>query len=90
MLETSNSKFSACKLRQKVVEKLGASPTQYSSLLQTEKLVRKRALEGKRFVNLSLGLNCLFCFVISIPIAIMVILRVDVFTIYLCILIEIY
>lgn len=80
MLETSNSKFSACKLRQKVVEMLGASPTQYRYLLQTEKLVQKRALEGKRFVNLSLGLNCLFCFVISIPIAIMVILRVDVFT----------
>ncbi len=80
MLETSNSKFSACKLRQKVVEMLGASPIQYRHLLQTEKLVQKRALEGKRFVNLSLGLNCLFCFAISIPIALMVILRVDVFT----------
>ena len=80
MFETSNSKFSACKLRQKVVEMLGASPTQYGYLLQTEKLVRKRALEGKRFVNLSLGLNCLFCFVISIPIAVMVILRIDVFS----------
>ena len=80
MLETSNSKFSAYKLRQKVVEMLGASPTQYRYLLQTEKLMQKRALEGKRFVNLSLGLNCLFCFLISIPIAVMVILRVDVFT----------
>ncbi len=80
MLETSNSKFSAGKLRQKVVEMLGASPTQYRYLLQTEKLIQKRALEGKRFVNLSLGLNCLFCFAISIPIAIMVILRVDAFT----------
>ncbi|MCY3739464.1 MAG: hypothetical protein OXH00_00435 [Candidatus Poribacteria bacterium] len=65
---------------EKIVERLGASPTQYSSLLQTEKLVQKRALEGKRFANLSLGLNCLFCFIISISIAIMVILRVDVFT----------
>ena len=65
---------------EKIVGRLGASPTQYKYLLQTEKLVQKRALEGKRFVNLSLGLNCLFCFTISIPIAIMVILRVDVFT----------
>ena len=80
MLQTSNSKFSAGKLRQKVVEMLGASPTQYKYLLQTEKLAQKRSLEGKRFVNLSLGLNCLFCFLISIPIAAMVILRVDVFT----------
>ena len=65
---------------EKIVGKLSASPTQYRCLLQTEKLVQKRALEGKRFVNLSLGLNCLFCFAISIPIAVMVILRVDVFT----------
>ena len=80
MVESSNSKFSACKLRQKVVEMLGASPTQYRYLLQTEKLVEKRALEGKRFVNLSLGLTCLFCFIMSIPIAFMMLLPVDVFT----------
>ena len=65
---------------EKIVRMLGASPTQYRYLLKTEKLVGKRALEGKRFANLSLGLNCLFCFLISIPIAVMVILRVDVFT----------
>ena len=65
---------------EKIVERFCDSPTQYRYLLQTEKLVQKRALEGKRFVNLSLGLNCLFCFAISIPIAVMVILRVDVFT----------
>ena len=64
----------------KIIKMLGASPTQYRYLLQTEKLVQKRALKGKRSVNLSLGLNCLFCFVISLPIAIMVILRMDVFT----------
>ena len=80
MLEFSNSKFSACKLRQKIVELLGASPTQYRYLLQTEKLVEKRALEGKRFVNLSLGLTCLICFVMSIPIVFMMLLPVDVFT----------
>ena len=44
MLETSNSKFSAGKLRQKIVEILGASPTQYRYLLETEKVVEKRAL----------------------------------------------
>ena len=77
MLDTSNSKF--CKLRQKIVAMLGASPTQYRYLLQTEKLVEKRALEGKRFVNLSLGLTCLFCFVMSIPIAFMMLLPISVF-----------
>ncbi len=65
---------------EKIVERLGASATQYRYLLQTEKLVQKRALKRKRAVNLSLGLNCLFCFTISIPIAVMVILQVDVFT----------
>ena len=79
MLESSNSKFSACKLRERIVAMLGASPTQYRYLLQTEKLVEKRALEGKRFVNLSLGLTCLFCFVMSIPIAFMMLLPISVF-----------
>ena len=65
---------------EKIVELLGASPTQYRQLLQTEKMVEKRALEGKRFVNLSLGLTCLFCFVMSIPLAAVILLPVDVFT----------
>ena len=65
---------------EKIVERFCDSPTQYRYLLQTEKLMQKRALEGKRFVNLSLGLNCLFCFLISLSVAAMVILQVDVFT----------
>ncbi|MCG9134367.1 hypothetical protein J5I95_22110 [Candidatus Poribacteria bacterium] len=70
MLETSNSKFSACKLRQKVVEMLGASPTQYRYLLQTEKLIDKRALKGKNnFGNFSLAAVWFFCFTISISVA---------------------
>ncbi|MDE0397151.1 MAG: hypothetical protein OXL96_05030 [Candidatus Poribacteria bacterium] len=63
----------------KIVAMLGASPTQYRHLLKTEKLVEKRALEGKRFVNLSLGLTCLFCFVMSIPITFMMLLPISVF-----------
>lgn len=74
-------KFLACKLRQKIVEMLGGSPTQYRYLLETEKLVTRRALEGKRFVNLSLGLTCLFCFFMSIAFAIIPLLTsMDVFT----------
>ena len=66
---------------QKIIGMLGASPTQYRCLLKTEKMVEKRALEGKRFVNLSLGLTCLFCFFISLPVAAMgIFLPVDVFT----------
>ena len=65
---------------EKIVGMLGASPTQYRYLLKIEKMVEKRAFEGKRFANLSLGLNCLFCFFISLSVAVMVILRVDVFT----------
>ena len=79
MLKSSNSKFSAFKFREKIVAMLGASPTQYRHLLKIEKLVEKRALEGKRFVNLSLGLTCLFCFVMSIPIAFMMLLPISVF-----------
>ena len=80
MLETSNSKFSACKLRRKVVEMLGASPTQYKYLLNTEKLVEKRALKGNRFTNLSLGLACALFFFIGLSICTMLFLSLDVFT----------
>ncbi len=55
---------------EKIVEMLGASPTQYRSLLQTEKLVEKRALEGKNIsVNFSLAAGWFFYFIISIPLA---------------------
>ena len=55
---------------EKIVEMLGASPTQYRYLLQTEKLVEKRALEEKNnFVNFSLVAGWFFCFIISIPLA---------------------
>ena len=64
----------------KIVMTLGGSAVQYRLLLKTERLVEKRALEGRRFVNLSLGLTCLMCFVMSIPIAFMMLLPVDVFT----------
>ena len=33
---------------EKIVGMLGASPTQYRYLLQTEKLMEKRALEGEK------------------------------------------
>ena len=53
---------------EKIVEMLGASPTQYRYLLQTEKLMEKRALEGKnKFDNFSLAAAWFFCFIISIP-----------------------
>ena len=55
---------------EKIVEMLGASPTQYRYLLQTEKLMEKRALEGKNnFGNFSLAAVWFFCFIISIPLA---------------------
>ena len=55
---------------EKIVEMLGASPTQYRYLLQTEKLMEKRALEGKNnFANFSLAAVWFFCFIISISVA---------------------
>ena len=55
---------------EKIVEMLGASPTQYRYLLQTEKLMEKRALEGKNnFVNFSFAAVWFFCFIISISVA---------------------
>ena len=65
---------------EKIVEMLGASPTQYRYLLNTEKLVEKRALKGNRFVNLSLGLSCgIFCFM-GLSMASMLFISLDVFT----------
>ena len=66
MFEPSNSKFSAGKLRQKIAIMFGASPTQYRYLLETEKIVEKRALEQKGdSPNLQLIVTCLLCFSIS-------------------------
>ena len=63
----------------KIAGMLGASPTQYRILLQTEKIVEKRARKGKRAFNFSLTLNCLFCFFISIPVTAHLFLRPNVF-----------
>ncbi len=67
---------------EKIVEMLGASPTQYRYLLQTEKLVEKRALEGKNIsVNFSLAATWGFCFIISIPLtAIPFFFPIDIFS----------
>ena len=64
----------------KIVEMLGASPTQYRHILNTEKLVEKRALKGNRWVNLSLGLTCGLFFFIGLSIATMLLVSLDVFT----------
>lgn len=67
MLKTSNSKVSACTLRQKVAVMFGASPTQYRHLLEIEKMVENRAREGKNNLShLSLALTCTVCFIISV------------------------
>ncbi|MCY3739463.1 MAG: hypothetical protein OXH00_00430 [Candidatus Poribacteria bacterium] len=64
----------------KIVELLGASPTQYRYLLNTEKLVEKRALKGNRFVNLSLGLSCGIFFIVGLSSASMLLVSLNVFT----------
>ena len=64
----------------KIVEMLGASPTQYRYLLNTEKLVEKRALKGNRFVNLSLGLSCGIFFIVGLSSASMLLVSLNVFT----------
>ena len=65
---------------EKIVTLLGASPAQYKMLLKTEKLVEKRALEGKRFVNLSLAVTCGLFFLMGLSIVSMLFLRLDVYT----------
>ena len=66
----------------KIVEMLGASPTQYRLLLKTEKLVEKRALEGRNDLsNMSLAVTCVFGFIISVLFTFMpFILSMDTFT----------
>ncbi len=65
---------------ERIAEILGASPTQYRILLKTERLVEKRALEGKRFVNLSLGVTCALFVFIGLSMASTMLLRLGVFT----------
>ena len=67
---------------EKIVAMLGASPTQYRYLLQTEKMVEKRALEGKNDLsNLSLAVTCVFGFIISVLFTFMpFLLPMDTFT----------
>ena len=67
---------------EKVVALLGASPTQYRHLLQTEKLVEKRALEGRNDLsNMSFALTCVIGFIISVLFTFMpFILSMDTFT----------
>ena len=65
---------------EKIVTLLGGSAVQYRILLKTERLVEKRALEGKRFANLSLGVTCGLFFIMGISMASMLILRLDVYT----------
>ena len=52
---------------EKVVTLLGGSAVQYRFLLKTEKLVEKRALEGRNDLsNMSLAVTCVIGFIISV------------------------
>ena len=52
---------------ERIIEMLGASPVQYRLLLKTEKLVDKRALEGRNDLsNMSLALTCVVGFIFSV------------------------
>ena len=67
---------------EKIVAMLGASPTQYRLLLKTEKLVEKRALEGRNDLSsMSLAVTCVFGFIVSVLFTFMpFILSMDTFT----------
>lgn len=65
---------------EKIAVMFGGSPVQYRHLLNTEKIVEKRALQGQRGTHLSLALTCVFCFVISLSLAFTLLLSLDVFT----------
>jgi len=55
---------------EKIVKILGGSPIQYRYLLNAEKLVEKRATQGTlKLGNLSLGMTCGFCFIMSALVA---------------------
>ena len=66
---------------ERIAAKFGACPIQYKLLLQTEKTVEERALEGKQgTAKLSLAVTCAFCFLASIFSALPVFFGMDVFT----------
>ncbi|MDE0314840.1 MAG: hypothetical protein OXM61_08060 [Candidatus Poribacteria bacterium] len=66
---------------EKIAAQFGACPIQYKLLLQTEKTVEERALEGKQgTAKLSLSVTCAFCFLTSIFSALPVFFGMDVFT----------
>jgi len=67
---------------ERIVEMLGASPVQYRLLLKTEKLVDKRALEGRNDLsNMSLALTCVVGFIFSVLFTFMpFVLSMDTFT----------
>ena len=66
---------------ERIAAKFGACPIQYKLLLQTEKTIEERALEGKHgTTKLSLAVTCAFCFLISIFSALLVFFDMDVFT----------
>ena len=67
---------------EKIVAMLGASPTQYRLLLKTEKLVEKRALEGRNDLSsMSLAVTCVFGFILSVLFTFMpFVLSMDTFT----------
>ncbi|MDE0397152.1 MAG: hypothetical protein OXL96_05035 [Candidatus Poribacteria bacterium] len=66
----------------KFIEKFCDAPTQYRYLLQTEKIVEKRALEGRSDLsNMSLAVTCVFGFIISVLFTFMpFVLSMDTFT----------
>ena len=67
---------------EKIVERFCDAPTQYRYLLQTEKMVEERALEGKNdFSNMSLAITCVVGFIFSVLFTFMpFILAMDTFT----------
>lgn len=67
---------------ERIVERFCDAPTQYRHLLRTEKLVEKRALEGRNDLsNLSLAVTCVFGFIMSVLFTFMpFLLPMDTFT----------
>ena len=67
---------------EKIVERFCDAPTQYRYLLQTEKMVEKRALEGRNdFSNMSLAVTCVLGFIFSVLFTFMpFIISMDTFT----------
>ena len=66
----------------KIVERFCDDPIQYRHLLKTEKLIEKRALEGRNDLsNMSLAVTCVFGFIMSVLFTFMpFLLSMDTFT----------